>query len=213
MRPLHSVCGLVLLAVVSAGGLARAQGPQPLRGPQVPDTLESVARSAPLSLQSQLGAIPLVSPRAAAQASRLRTVRLTQVAKEGAPLGEAREIDCPETGCQQLLSLVVGEVALTFLADFQFVSHGAYVTLQPRSVAIARVVEFRQGRPGPVFIKGPAETRLEERIGYVTIPAASLRRTDVAADGRTLASGNVYARKQEPDLVLKVEIEPPRARQ
>jgi len=210
---LHSVCGLMLLAAVSAGGLARAQGPQPLRGPQIVAPAQSVARSAPLSLQSQLGAIPLVSPRAAGQASRLRTVRLVQLAKEGAPMGEAREIDCPETGCQQLLSLVVGEVALTFLADFQFVGDGAYVTLQPRSVAIARVVEFRQGRPGPVFIKGPAETVLRDRIGYVTIPAASLRRTDVAADGRTLASGNVYARKQEPDLVLKVEIEPPRARQ
>ncbi len=213
MRPLHSLCGLVLLAVVLAGGVARAQGPQPLRAPQVPDTPESVARSAPLSLQSQLGAIPLVSPRAAAQASRLRTVRVTQVPKDGAPQRDTQEFACPDSGCQQMLSLVVDEVAQTFLADIQFVSHGAYVTLQPRSVAIARVVEFRQGRAGPVFIKGPAETMLEDRIGFLTVPAGSLRRVDGAADGRTLTSGNVYVRKREPDLVLKVEIDPPQARQ
>ncbi len=213
MRLLHSVGCLVLLAVVLAGGSARAQGPQPLRAPQGSTAPESVTRSAPLSLQSQLGAIPLVSPRAAAQASRVRTVRMTQVGKDGEPAREARAIACPETGCQQVLSLVVDDVAQTFLADIQFVSHGAYVTLQPRSVAIARVVEFRQGRPGPVFIRGPADTMLEHRIGYVTMSAASLRRADGAADGRTLTSGNVYVRKQEPDLVLRVEIDPPQARQ
>jgi hypothetical protein len=213
MRPMYSLCGLALLAVVSAGGVARAQGPQPVRPPQAPSAPDSISRSAPLSLQSQLGAIPLVSPRAAAQASRMRTVRVTQVPRDGEPAREAREFACPETGCQQVLSLIVDDVAQSFLADIQFVSHGAYVTLQPRSVAIARVVEFRQGRPGPVFIRGLENTLLEDQISYVTTQAASLRRVDGAADGRTLTSGNFYVRKREPDMVLKVEIAPPQARQ
>jgi hypothetical protein len=40
-----------------------------------------------------------------------------------------------------------------------------------------------------------------------------LRRLDVAEDGRTLANGNVYARKREPDLVVKVQIATPQARE
>jgi hypothetical protein len=52
---------LVLAAVLGAGG-AMAQPAAP------------ASPTAPLSLQSQLGAIPLVSPRALQQASRLRRV-------------------------------------------------------------------------------------------------------------------------------------------
>jgi len=109
------------------------------------------------------------------------------------------------------VNLVVDGTPRPFLADIQFVSHGAYVTLQPRNIVVARMVEFRQGRPGAVFIKGPPGTVLEDRIGYVLVAATSLRQLETGGDGRILASGNVYTRKREPDLVVNVRIEPPEA--
>jgi hypothetical protein len=197
---MRSIVTAGLLAV-----LALPAGAQPASAPAAP-----LSEAAPLSLQSQLGSIPLVSPRAAAQAGRTRMVWLRQPGQEE---GTVPAIPCPESGCQQMVSLMVNGAPRAFLADIQFVSHGAYVTLQPRNVVIARVVEFRQGRRGPVFIKGPAGTVLEDRIGYVVVPAASLRQLDAVDDGRTLTSGNVYTRKREPDLEVLVRIEPSAAPQ
>lgn len=163
-------------------------------------------RSAPLSLQSQLGSIPLVSPRAAARAAAFRIARLTQVAGREL-VGEPKVINCPDTGCQQVVSLVVDGAAQNFLLDIQFVSKGTYVSLQSRSAAIGSVMEFRQGSPGPVFIRGGDAGVSDQRLSFVTAAAASLRRLDTGpGDGRTLASGNVFTRKRAPDMVVRLEI-------
>jgi hypothetical protein len=175
------------------------------------DGKTTITPASPMSLQSQLGSIPLVSPRAAARTAMLRTVRLTQM--EGrSTRGAIHEVACPDTGCQIAVSLMVDNVAQAFLADVQFVSQGAYVSLQPRTAAIGGVMEFRQGRPGPVFLKGNATTTIEQRISFVTAPATSLRRLETAADGNTLTSGNLYTRKRTADMVLRVEIDAARER-
>lgn len=190
--------GVVALAL--AHGAARAQAPAPT----------APAPASPLSLQSQLGSIPLVSPRAAARAA-VRMVRLTQIEGRTAR-GATREVACPDTGCQVAISLVVDNEAQAFLADIQFVSQGIYVSLQPRTAAISAVMEYRQGRAGPVFIKGNPTGTTERQISYVAAPAASLRRLESASDGNTLASGNVYTRKRVPDMVLRVEVDAARER-
>ncbi len=201
MNILMPLCVAALLAGLGLAGMpASAQAPRPsASGADLKD-------AAPLSLQSQLGSIPLVSPRAQARAAMVRMVRLTQMAGRE-PVGAPREIACPDTGCQQLVSLVVNNVAQAFLADIQFVGKGIYVTLHPRSAAIATVVEFRQGRPGPVFMRGSETGTTDRQISFVASPAQSLRRMEKPVDGQTLASGNVYTRKREPDLVLRVEVD------
>ena len=71
------------------------------------------------------------------------------------------------------------------------------------------MVEFEQGRRGPVFLRGEAEAPIAQTLRYALAPSATLRRLDVADDGKTLGTGNVYTRKRSPDLVVKVEIGPP----
>ena len=196
--------GALLLA-----GAARAQDFIPQRG-GLDDggAADSVTRTAPLSMQSQLGAIPLVSPRMGLRASLVRKVLVAQMV-DGVQVGTAREITCPETGCQQTVALLVGQVPESFLLDIQFVTRGTYVALSSRSAAIAGVVEHRQGRPGPVFIKA-AGAVTEGTLTFAMAPATSLRRLDVAQkDARTLAQGNVYTRKREPDVVLRISVGAP----
>ena len=190
---------LALAAVLAAGG-AMAQPAAP------------ASPTPPLSLQTQLGAIPLVSPRALQQASRLRRVKVTQVSDTGQAVGEPREIDCPETGCQLLMALPVGERSLPFMADFQFVGRGVYVALQARAVEVGAVVEFEKGRRGPVFMRGASDAEIAQTLRFTLAPSATLRRLDLADDGKTLSAGNLHTRKRTPDVVLKVEIAPARAR-
>ena len=192
-----ATCVTPILALAAMLGAAHAQ---PTKPPS------DDGRAAPLSLQSQLGSIPLVSPRAGAKAAMERVVRITQVAGREV-VGDTRVISCPDTGCQQVISLVVDRVAQSFLMDIQFVRHGTYVALQSRSAAIGGVMDFRQGKPGPVFIRGTETDATEHLLSFVTAVATSLRRLETGMDGKTLASGNVYNRKQSPDIVLKLVIE------
>lgn len=196
---------LPALAALMASGAAFAQ-------PAGPRFTDQPGQTAPLSLQTQLGAIPLVSPRAMQQASKLRAVRLTQLSTGGQPVGETRAFDCPETGCQQAMALEVDGRPVPFVVDLQFVSRGAYVSLQTRVVEVAAVVEFEKGRRGPAFLRGASAEPIGQTLRFALAPAATLRRLDAAADGKTLATGNVYTRKLAPDVVLRVEIEPARER-
>lgn len=192
-----AACLMPMVALAAMQGTAHAQAPRPSGDDN---------RGTSLSLQSQLGSIPLVSPRAGAKAAMERVVRITQVAGREV-VGDTRVISCPDTGCQQVISLVVDRVAQSFLMDIQFVRHGAYVALQSRSAAIGGVMDFGQGKPGPVFIRGTENATTEHLLSFVTAAATSLRRLETGPDGKTLASGNVYNRKQSPDFVLKLVIE------
>ena len=200
--------------LAGAGGAA-AQSPAPFSPPPLSPQAPTMPagplnQTAPLSLQSQLGAIPLLSPRALQQASRLRQVTVTQLSATGQVLGVPHGIECPETGCQRAMALVVGDKTVPFMADFQFVGRGAYVSVQARAVEIGAVVEFEKGRRGPVFLRGEAEAPIAQTLRFALAPATTLRRLDVADDGKTLGTGNVYTRKRSPDMMLKVEIGAPK---
>jgi hypothetical protein len=206
----------IAMAVAAGAGGAAAQTPLPPHSPLAPLAPSMPAgpmsQTAPLSLQAQLGAIPLVSPRALRQATRLRQVTVTQLSPTGQALGEPRVVECPETGCQQAMALAVGDKTLPFMADVQFVDRGAYVSLQARAVEIGAVVQFEQGRRGPVFLRGLTDAPIAQTLRFTLAPSATLRRLDVADDGKTLGTGNVYTRKRTPDVVLRVEIGPARER-
>jgi hypothetical protein len=159
------------------------------------------------SLQSQLGAIPLISPRAT-QRQVLRTVRVTQLGTDLKPMGPPREMACPESGCQHVVQLKVDQERLSFLADIQFVAQGAYLSLQPRSIAIGSVREFSTGRSGPVFLKAAANQGVDKQVRFVTAPSESVRRLEGPGDPRTVASGQTVTRKRDADVILKVEILP-----
>ena len=155
----------VAIFAAAFGGLPALAQITPLQ-PSQPSQVGTLERTAPLSLQSQLGAIPLISPRAGAAKAMVRAVRITQMAGRD-PVGAVREIACPDSGCQEVISLVVDSGAQPFLADIRFVGHGVYVTLHPRSAAVGAVVEFRLGRAGPVFIKGVATTAIDTELSFV----------------------------------------------
>ncbi len=198
---------MAFLLAGAGGAAAQSPPPLPAQAPSMP--AGPLNQTAPMSLQSQLGAIPLLSPRALQQASRLRRVTVTQVSATGQALGEPNAIECPETGCQRAMALTVGDKMVPFMADIQFVGRGAYVSVQARAVEIGAVVEFDKGRRGPVFLRGEAEAPIAQTLRFALAPATTLRRLDVADDGKTLGTGNVYTRKRSPDLMLKVEIGPP----
>lgn len=202
------------MAMLLGGAGGAAAQPPPLRPGQSPSMPAGpLNQTAPLSLQSQLGAIPLLSPRALQQASRLRQVTVTQLSPTGQVVGTPHTIECPETGCQRAIALAVGDKTLPFMADIQFVGRGAYLSMQARAVEIGAVVEFEQGRRGPAFLRGEAEAPIAQTLRYALAPATTLRRLDAADDGKTIYTGNVYTRKRSPDLVLKVEIGSPQEKQ
>jgi hypothetical protein len=198
------VVTMAVLLAGAGGAAAQPPPPSPSQAPIMP--AGPLNQTAPLSLQSQLGAIPLLSPRAMQQASRLRQVTVTQLSATGQVLGAPHTIECPETGCQRAMALAVGDKTVPFMADVQFVGRGAYVSMQARAVEIGAVVEFDKGRRGPVFLRGEAEAPIAQTLRFALAPATTLRRLDVADDGKTLGTGNVYTRKRSPDLMLRVEI-------
>jgi hypothetical protein len=161
------------------------------------------------SLQTQLGSIPLMSPQARAQASAVRKVRLTQMGGDRKPMGAVRELDCPETGCQHLVALKVDEEAMPFLAQIQFVGHGAYISLEPRTIAVGGVREFGTGRAGPVFLKASPNRGVDKQVRFVAAPPESVRRLEGAPGSQTVSAGQLVTRKRAPDVILKVEIAPP----
>jgi hypothetical protein len=210
-----AVAGGPVLAQGSAAGSAPA-GAMPLGlAPQGPAAAVSPPPSEPgpptTSLQNQLGAIPLMSPQARAQASTMRKVRLTQLDGDRKPLGAARELDCPETGCQHVVALAMDQEQLPFLAQIQFVGQGAYFTLEPRSIAVGAVREFSSGRAGPVFLKASPNRGVDKQVRFVAAPPESLRRLDGAQGSQTVSAGQRVTRKRAPDVILQVEILPPPA--
>ena len=203
---LSSWAGMLSVGVVEAQDLVPKRDGLDTMGSFGP--LSPLGKQDQLSMQSQLGAIPLVSPRAGARTPMVRNVRISQMVG-GVPIGAERDFICPATGCQQHLALSVNQALESFLLDLQFVTRGTYVALSSRSAAIANVVEHHQGRVGPVFVKGSAMTT-EGTLSFSVAPATSLRRLDVAQkDGKTLAQGNVYTRKREPDVILQIKVGAP----
>ncbi len=134
-------------------------------------------------------------------------VTLVQVDAAGAKLGDPVAVDCPTSGCQQPLTLRVGKVEIPTMASVQFVERGAYLTLQPQSLAAARIMDFDQGRPAPIFLLLRDRSRSTQTVRLIVGQDASLRRLQQGENPDSYAAGAVFNRKLTPDAVLKVTFE------
>jgi hypothetical protein len=138
-----------------------------------------------------------------------RLVQITQIGPAEQPLGDPTQVACPASGCQTILQLAVDSRPEPFLLSVQFVARGAYVTLVPRSIGTAEVLDFDQGRKGAIFLPLRTPGRHVVRMEFVVVRSASVRALEPHVKGQVLASGNVFNRKRRPDLVLRIEFAPP----
>ena len=170
------------------------------------------------------GTAPLVTTNAMAQPSRRieapstqlamppdtvvgerRQISLTQVNAAGGTMGPTVNIDCPRTGCETLLNLVVEETTWRFFANISFVNRGLYLTLEPRSIGISGVMEFSAGHPGPTFVPFKGQGKAAGQIGLVITRDASVRAQERDSNPNAVSNGGVFARKREPDILLQIE--------
>jgi len=134
-----------------------------------------------------------------------RQISLTQVNPAGVALGPAVSIDCPRTGCETLLNLVVEETTWRFFANISFVNRGLYMTLEPRSIGISGVMEFSAGHPGPIFVPFRGQGKAAGQIGLVITRDASVRAQERESNPNAVSNGGVFARKREPDILMQLE--------
>ena len=139
-------------------------------------------------------------------------VTITQVDANDKDLTDPVKVDCPTTGCQQQLRLVVDYKEQPFLAAITFVDKGAYVALQPMARELGQAIDFQKGFRGPVFVVvRPDEKQKTDRLLFtLTGPAVS-----DAAGGNAAIMNNaqslVFHRKLVPDLILHVVLVRPAA--
>lgn len=139
-----------------------------------------------------------------------RLIDILQLDRQDKQVGEPVQVACPATGCQTVLKLRTSGDAEPepFLLSVQFVARGAYVTLTPRSAATAEVQQFEQGHKGAIFVSLRTPGRIVKRMEFIVVRSASVRELEQKNNGQVLASGQVFNRKREPDLVLRVEFSP-----
>ncbi|MBN8890946.1 MAG: hypothetical protein BGP12_20410 [Rhodospirillales bacterium 70-18] len=138
-----------------------------------------------------------------------RLVKIIQLGPAEQPMGDPVEVACPASGCQALLPLTVDSLPERFLLSIQFVSAGTYVTLQPRSIGTAEILDFEKGRKGAIFLPAQGRSRQQVTLNFIIVRDASVRALEGHTNGQTLASGNVFNRKRQPDVVLRLELAPP----
>ncbi|HEY0418978.1 MAG TPA: hypothetical protein VGC80_05620 [Acetobacteraceae bacterium] len=165
------------------------------------------ARAQRQAPQLVLPATPLNRPPATGEITRIVTI--TQENAEGGAIGKPLELRCTETGCQGAMELLVEGRAERFTVGILFVDRGAYVTVEPVSLGNAQVVEFQAAHAGPAFILLRGRDRVARLMRYVVLRDASARSVARSGDGNTLAEGNVFGRKLEPDLLLQVDFARP----
>lgn len=137
-----------------------------------------------------------------------RQVRMTQIDPANREIGKPTQIACPATGCQAVVSLHVHGHEEPFLLSVQFVASGAYVTLAPRSIGTAEVLDFDQGRKGAIFVPLRPLSVQQVRLAFVVVRSPTLEALAPPTPGQVLASGNVFHSKRSPDLMLRVEFTP-----
>jgi hypothetical protein len=149
---------------------------------------------------------------AAAPALPSWQVTITQVDVSGKNLTDPVSTDCPSTGCQQQLRLIVDYKEQPFLAAITFVGKGAYVALQPLVSELGQAIDFQKGFRGPVFVVVRADEKQKtDRLRFtLTGPAAP-----DAAGGNAAIMNNaqslVFHRKLTPDLILRIALVRPAA--
>lgn len=138
-----------------------------------------------------------------------RLIQISQIDDKGGLVGKPNEVACPSSGCQTVLDLVVDRLPEPFLFSVEFVGHGAYVTLSPRSIATAEVQDWREGHTGPIFVQLRGAERQQVDMPFIVVRSATLRALQPHANPDVLASGNVFNRKRAPDLTLRVTFASP----
>jgi hypothetical protein len=160
-----------------------------------------------------LGALLPVGPMlvgtmgAALAASPVWQLTVTQFDKAGTLVGAPLQVSCPETGCQQVIPLDVLGKSKSFLLGVTFVQRGVYVALQAREADVGKVIEFEKGFDGPIFSATHKGIRTTVRLRFtLTGEAVSTPEQDLMMrNSRSL----VFHRKMDPDITLKVDIDPP----
>lgn len=138
-------------------------------------------------------ALLVAAPAVAATApGRQLVLRVTQVDAAGAALATPRETVCPADGCQMAAELRLASGALSFNTVVTFVAGGAYVALAALPAGAARIREFSQARPEPIFLRS--------KTGGSTVLGLVVDRTSAASSDTG-----------EPDAYLRLELAPPPA--
>ncbi len=140
-------------------------------------------------------------------------VTVTQFDKAGTLAAAPQVVSCPQSGCQQIITLDVLGKPHRFLLSVTPAARGAYVGLQAQDQDVGNVVEFEKGFVGPVFMAThqglPTSTTLRFTL---TGPAAI---SDPQRQDQLMGSAGsslVFHRKMDPDLALRVELVPPEAK-
>jgi hypothetical protein len=126
-------------------------------------------------------------------------VRVTQIAADGHNLSAPLQMLCPKTGCQIASDLSVASVRISLNTVVTFVAGGAYVALTPLPPGTARIREFAQARPAPVFL--PMRT--------ATSVAVLRLEVELAGNAGQSKAALALLSNAEPDAYLKIEFAPP----
>ncbi len=143
----------------------------------------------------------------AATGSPIWQVSITQFDKAGTLAGTPQTLTCPQSGCEQLITLDVLGKPRRFLLAVTIAARGAYVTLQAQDQDLGKVVEFEKGFVGPVFmaIHPGVATTVTLRFTLTGSAVSDPDQDYLTRNSRSL----VFHRKMDPDLALRFELTPP----
>lgn len=128
------------------------------------------------------------------------TMILQQVGGDGAAVGTAIRLACPNSGCATTFPLAIGRETHEFHLQVAFVATGAYLTIVQRSPAIRAVMDFTTGHKGPTFVPLRSQN-IDTKLVKLVVAGASDPGNPV------LASGPVFNTKMRPDAYLRVIFE------
>ncbi len=126
-------------------------------------------------------------------------LRVTQVAQDGHNLAPPRQMLCPQAGCEMAGELTLPSGPVSFNTVVTFVTGGAYLAFASLPAGVARIREFTQLRPAPVFLP-------QRGVTNANVLRLAVERSGVA--GRNSAAALVAS---EPDALLKVELAAPQS--
>ena len=128
---------------------------------------------------------------ARAESTKPMLLRVTQISAGGVAINTPRETQCPADGCTMAGELKLSSGTVSFNTVVTFVADGAYVALTALPAGAARIYEFTQARPAPIFLPS----------GSKSSGPTVLRLTVDRSNGRTALFST-----GEPDAYLRVEL-------
>jgi hypothetical protein len=134
-------------------------------------------------------------------------ISITQEALNGRALDKPTRIDCPQSGCEAPVTLLVGDKHQHFLAGFTFVASGAYLSLQALEPGLGKVIGFSDGYEGPIFIMVRG-ARSDQLLRFTLSGVPNAPGTGPALMDNTHSL--VFHRKLDPDLSLRIDLRKPR---